>query len=113
MIHENVKKLCNRISEFSGSKTPINIGAAISAFTRDISNEFIRGKSYNNLDHQDFNIGMLTRGGGYVRRITKHVPWFGPVLMSIPTKWTTKVADPRTKAFLNFIKASYYNFHVV
>lgn len=108
LIAKNVQKLCNRISHFSGTKSAVNLSAAISAFTRDTANEFILGKTYNNLDHEDFNASMtsMIQGSGSIWRITKHIPWFGPTLKSIPADWITKVADENTKLFIAFLKAS-------
>jgi hypothetical protein len=37
-------------------------GAAISAYARDVSAEFFPGKSYYNLDSEDFNISMTKSG---------------------------------------------------
>lgn len=58
LIRRNIDKLCDRISRFVGLETTVNLGAATSAFTQDISSEFILGKSYNSLDRKDFDIGM-------------------------------------------------------
>lgn len=109
MIRRNVDKLCDRISRFAGSKTAANLGAPISAFTRDVSTELILGKTYNNLDREDFNVGMTKRfqdSGGYIWRITKHVRWFGPTMRSIPFDWIMKTADENTKAFFHYLKVS-------
>ncbi|KAK6840897.1 hypothetical protein PG987_001757 [Apiospora arundinis] len=47
LLHCNVDKLCQRISSLDGDT--VNLGAAMSAFARDVANEFILGKSYNEL----------------------------------------------------------------
>ncbi|RYP68390.1 hypothetical protein DL769_005518 [Monosporascus sp. CRB-8-3] len=52
-------KLCSRIDLFAGSKSTVNIGTAISAFTRDVATQFILGKDYRNIDTEDFNAGMI------------------------------------------------------
>ncbi|KAK8097417.1 trichodiene oxygenase [Apiospora sp. TS-2023a] len=104
LLSKNVEKLCHRIHELSG--TTFNLGAAISAFTRDNANKFILGKDYNELDLDDFGIGLsnASHGAGGFWRITKHIRWFGPVLRAMPISWAMKSADEGTKAFLRFMQ---------
>ncbi|KAF5869064.1 putative cytochrome p450 protein [Botrytis fragariae] len=89
-----------------GTGQIVNLGAAPSAFTRDVSTEFILGKSYNSLDEEDFDIGMTSvfQGSGHIWRITKHITWFAPTMKSIPVDWVMKVADDGTKAFFRYLK---------
>ncbi|KAI1392440.1 trichodiene oxygenase [Hypoxylon trugodes] len=105
-LDQNVQKLCQRISELDG--TAFNLGAAISAFTRDNANEFIIGKTYNELGLEDFGIGLslASSGAGPFWRLTKHVRWFGPSLKAVPIDWAMKVADEGTKAFLRYLQQS-------
>ncbi|PVI04209.1 trichodiene oxygenase [Periconia macrospinosa] len=104
ILRRNMDKLCRRISNLSG--TPFNLGAAISAFMRDNANEFILGKEYNEIDLDDFGVllSIGSAGMGPIWRMTKHVPWFGPALKSIPPKWVMKVADEGTKSFFKYIQ---------
>lgn len=106
LIRRNVDKLCERILQFSDAKRTINLGAATSAFTRDVSTEYALGRNYNSLDLGDFNAGMtvVLQGSGRIWRITKHVTWFGPTMRSIPVDWVMKVADEGTKAFFTYLK---------
>lgn len=85
-----------------------NLGAAISAFTRDSANEFIVGRQYNELDLDDFGIGLSTasQGAGTFWRTTKHIRWFGPTMRAIPINWAMKVADDDTKAFLRCLNVT-------
>ena len=108
LIRRNVDTLCDRISRFVDLKTTINLGTALSAYTRDVSTEFIIGKTYNSLDQEDFDVGMTNvfQNSGHIWRITKHVRWFGPTLKSIPLDWVMKTADEGTKAFFRYLKAS-------
>ena len=106
VIRRNVDKLCTRILGFT--EATVDLGAAISAFTRDVSTEFVSGKTYNSLDQEDFNAGMTNvfQDSGHIWRITKHVTWFGPTLKSIPIDWVMRAADQGTKAFFRYLKAS-------
>lgn len=108
LIRKNAQKLCDRISHFSGTKSSIDLGAAISACTRDIANAFILGNTYKNLDHEDFNASMTTlfQGSGSIWRITKHITWFGPAMKAIPPDWLAKIADEGTKLYLGYLRAS-------
>lgn len=105
IIHKNVDKLCRRISDLTGA-IQFNLGAATSAFTRDIANEFIIGKEYNELDLDDFNVGLsvASQGAGVFWRTTKFIPWFGPTIRAIPISWAMKMADEGTKSFLRFLQ---------
>lgn len=104
VLRRNLDKLCRRISGLTGCT--FNLGAAISAFTRDSANEFIVGRQYNELDSDDFGIGLSTasQGAGTFWRTTKHIRWFGPTIRAMPIDWAMKVADDGTKAFLNCLK---------
>lgn len=103
-ISRNIDKLCKRISSYSGST--VNLGAALSAFTRDIANEFVIGHSYHELDLEDFGIAMsiVSQGSGVFWRMTKHVRWFGPAIRAIPIPWVMKVADEGTASFLKMLQ---------
>lgn len=104
LMNENVDKLCHRIARLSG--TTFNLGAAISAFTRDNANKFILGKDYNELELDDFGIGLsnASHGAGGFWRTTKHIRWFGPLLKAMPISWAMKSADEGTRAFLRFMQ---------
>ncbi|KAI5927642.1 cytochrome P450 [Camillea tinctor] len=106
LIRRNVDKLCQHISKLAG--TSFNLGAATSAFTRDVANEFILGKAYNELDLEDFGIGLSisSQGAGAFWRTTKHIRWFGPAIRAIPVEWAMKAADEGTKSFLRYLQQS-------
>jgi hypothetical protein len=103
-----VDKLCARISAFAGKPESVDIGAATSAFTRDVAIEYVLGRKHNSLDREDFNVLMTTvfQDSGHMWRTTKHVRWFGPLIISMPIDWVIKTADEGTKAFLLYVKAS-------
>lgn len=106
LIYRNVEKLCGRISQFAGNT--INLGAALSAIAQDVSCEFVLSKTYDSLGKDDFNAGMtnMFQQAGFIWRITKHVPWFGPIVKSIPPNLMLKVADEGTKSFLEYLQVS-------
>lgn len=108
MIKRLIEKLCHRLDEAAGSQIPINLGVAISAFTRDASTDFMLGKSYNNLDKEDFNAAMTKTiiGLGTIWRITKHVPWVGPLMLSLPYSLAKKLGDDGIKAFFTFLEST-------
>ncbi|KAL2199470.1 cytochrome P450 [Corynascus similis CBS 632.67] len=104
IIRKNVDKLCRRVANLVG--TTFNLGAAISAFSRDIANEFVLNKEYNELDVEDFNIGLSipVSGAGTLWRTTKFIRWFGPTLHAIPTGLVLKMVGESTKSFLQYLK---------
>lgn len=104
LLRKNVGKLCRRVGDHAG--TTCNVGAAISAFTRDNANEYIIGKAYNELDLDDFGLGLSisSQGAGSFWRITKHIRWFGPALRAMPISWAMKTADEGTQAFLRYLQ---------
>jgi len=106
IIQEQVSKLSTRLSGMLNSEKHINLGAAISALMADTSTSFIIAKSYNHLDQEDFDIGIMNafQANGGVWRITKHVRWYGPLMKSIPIDWVMKVVDDDMKAFFRYFK---------
>lgn len=92
--------------EFADSKRCIDIGAAISAFQRDVSTDFVLGKDYRSLDQEDFGIGMthVMQAGGQMWRLTKHIRLYGPAMLSIPKNFLIKHADRDTASFMRYVK---------
>lgn len=106
IVKARVDRLCVRISEYAESGSILNLGTSISAFTGDVATEFIMGKSYNNLDRQDFNINMtnMLQSSGAMWRITKHVRFLGPTMKALPISFIEKYGDAGAKAFFAFLK---------
>lgn len=106
MMDRNTNKLCDRIQQFARANSMFNLGAAITAFTRDVATEFILNKTYNSLDQEDFHWGMTTigRSSGAIWRITKHARWFGLAVMSIPKSLLAKIADDGTRSFFHYME---------
>ncbi|KAI1174479.1 trichodiene oxygenase [Nemania sp. FL0916] len=103
IVLRNVDKVRQRVS--ARSNDIIDLGAAISAFTRDITNEFVIGKAYDELSLDDFGVelSISSSGAGPFWHTTKHIPWFGPALRAIPISWVMKIADGGTQAFLRHL----------
>lgn len=110
MIDKHLDKLCDRISVFAESRETFNFGAAITAFVRDVAFDFIPGKSYKSLDHDDFDEVMVTAssGSGQVWRASKHLRFIGPMLKSVLIDWIIKYGDHGTKLFFRFLKVSHF-----
>ncbi|KAH7309892.1 cytochrome P450 [Stachybotrys elegans] len=90
MIRAKLHKMCDRIAD--NAQQPIDLGAVVSAFQRDVSTDFILGKDYNNLGMEDFGVGMtlFTQGGGKIWRLTKHIRWYGPLMLAMPREFLIK-----------------------
>ncbi|KAM7211722.1 Cytochrome P450 [Rhypophila decipiens] len=108
LIVAKVDKLYSRIAEFSGPGKVIDLGAAISAFQRDVSTEFVLGKDYQNLDQDDFGVGMtlVFHGGGAIWRLTKHIRWYGPAMLAIPKNFLIRNADANTANLMRYAQDS-------
>ncbi|KAI1146436.1 cytochrome P450 [Nemania diffusa] len=59
MIMRHAQALFGRLPRFSGSQNIIDLDAAFTAFGRDVTNEYIFGKHYNDLGKEDFDAGMI------------------------------------------------------
>lgn len=107
LIWKHIQKLSNRLSEFSASGKVVNLGAATTALTRDVANDFVLNKSYNSLDREDFDIAQLvaSRGAGYMWRLSKHLRWVAPMMRSVPVDWMIRFGDEGMKAFFGQLKA--------
>ncbi|SPO04666.1 related to cytochrome P450 CYP3/CYP5/CYP6/CYP9 subfamilies [Cephalotrichum gorgonifer] len=106
LIQRHVEKLCARLSELAKSKMTFDLGAATTAVSRDIANEFIIGKHYNSLGKEDFDVAQViaSQGGGKMWRTTKFVRWFAPALRLIPPEWVmAAISDPAMKEFFQYI----------
>ncbi|ROW17019.1 hypothetical protein VPNG_01431 [Cytospora leucostoma] len=105
MIMNHVQALFDRLSSFATSRKTVDLGAAFTAFVRDMVNEYIFGKHYNDLAKEDFDAGMVVaaQAGGFLWRITKFIRFFGPLMRSIPPQWIMAVSDPVMKDFFRFM----------
>ncbi|KAI0424729.1 cytochrome P450 [Xylaria sp. FL1042] len=105
MIMRHVQALFGRLSRFAESQKTVDLGAAFTAFVRDVTNEYIFGKHYNDLGKEDFDAGMMVaaQAGGLLWRTTKFIRFFGPFMRSIPPQWIMAVSDPVMKDFFRFM----------
>lgn len=104
-----VEMLTSFTNVFPSSLEPPLTLAPPLALLHDNANEFIIGKAYNELDLEDFGIGLsiASQGAGVFWRTTKHIRWFGPAIRAIPIDWAMMGADEGTKSFLRFLQVSY------
>lgn len=110
MILRHVQTLFGRLSNFAASQQRFDLGAAVTAFVRDVTNEYLFGKHYNDLEKEDFDAGMVVAGqaGGLLWRTTKFIRFFGPFMRSIPPQWIMAVSDPVMKQYFSFMIVSLY-----
>ncbi|KAI0543159.1 trichodiene oxygenase [Xylaria digitata] len=108
LIRRNVDKLCNHLSRIAESGKMVNLGAAISALARDVSFEYILGRSHSSLDSEDFDVAVLhaAKGAGPLWRITKHVGYVFHIVNTIPVNWMIKISDDNMKTFFAHMKAT-------
>lgn len=108
MIVRHAEVLFGRLSRFSGSRETVDLGAAFTAFVRDVINEYLFGKHYNDLAKEEFDPVMVVaaQAAGLMWRISKFIRFFGPVMQSIPPRWIMAVSDPIMKAYFRFMLVS-------
>ncbi|KAG8159002.1 hypothetical protein KVR01_011445 [Diaporthe batatas] len=106
LIRKHVQKLQNRLAGFTISGETVNLGAATTALTRDVANDFVLGKSYNSLDRDDFDFAQLiaSHGAGSMWRLSKHLRWVAPTMRSVPINWMIRFGDEGMKAFFGQLK---------
>lgn len=106
LVRKHLNKFCNRLSQLADAGATFDFGASITAFARDVANDFILNKSHNSLDREDFDVAMLNtaNAAGSVWRLTKFVRWFAPTMQKIPISWMVKIADEDTKQFFLYIQ---------
>lgn len=104
MIMGHVQALSDRLSGFATSRETLDLGAAFTAFVRDVVNEYIFGKHYDDIGKEDFDAGMVVaaQAGGLLWRTTKFIRFFGPLMRSIPPRWIMAVSDPVMQNFFRF-----------
>ena len=109
MLQKYVRKLSDRMDEYVTSGSVLNLGVAFNALTGDFVTEYLLGKSYDSLDMEDFNQGMVEciQGSGAIWRLTKHVPWLRHVFLNMPM-WLIERSGsgPQVTAFKAFQEAS-------
>ncbi|KAI1318870.1 cytochrome P450 [Xylariaceae sp. FL0255] len=105
MIRKHMGKLTDRLADASGEKKVVNLGAAVMAFTRDMSNDFVLGKCYNSLDREDFDafIMQTAEGAGASWRLTKHTRIWIHVLKAIPISFLIKYGNEGMRKFFRFL----------
>ncbi|KAI9166335.1 Trichodiene oxygenase [Paramyrothecium foliicola] len=104
MIQKHVQRLMDRLALFAESQKTVDLGAAFTAFVRDVVNEYLLGKHYNDIQKEDFDAGMVVaaQAGGLLWRTTKFVRFFGPLMRSIPEEWMIAVGEPHIKEWFRF-----------
>ena len=82
LIRNKVEKLCSRITEFRGTKQPIDLSLAFRCLTTDVITQYALSKSYGLLDTPDFSPGWFRAvlESGEFALVGKHFPW----LVSLP-----------------------------
>ncbi|KAG8156917.1 hypothetical protein KVR01_013139 [Diaporthe batatas] len=108
IVRRNAEALRRRADLAAAGEESFNLGAAVSALTRDTANEFTTGRPHGDLDRPDLGAGLsaASQGAGPFWRVTKHVPWFGPAVRALPVGLVMRVADENTRAFLGSLAQS-------
>ncbi|KAK3403125.1 cytochrome P450 [Sordaria brevicollis] len=108
LVRKHLDKLENIMSRKAAANQEFDLGAAISAWARDVSNEFIMGKCYDNLDKDDFDkdFTTLVTDNGRLWRANKHLP-FLRLAFSLPWDFMIMVGDKGVKNVFSNLKTTY------
>ena len=77
LIRNKVEKLCSRITEFQGTKQPIDLSLAFRCLTTDVVTQYALSKSYGLLDTPNFSPAWFKAvlESGEFALVGKHFPW--------------------------------------
>jgi len=120
VIHRTMDKFCRVLDNVSlpaeedvdqadsKKRQSFNLGACISAFTRDAASEFCTGVNWNDLDkpESEFNkdlAGMMSKSG-YLWRIQKHVRWVKHLLEALPLPLVAVIGGKQAKTYFYQLK---------
>ncbi len=71
----------------------MDVELVFSAFTMDVVSEYAMGKSYGNLDMEDFNKhyhGIISKMGT-MWHLSKQFPWLPGIFEALPASWIRKM----------------------
>ncbi len=104
-IHAQIPRIERRLDEFARSGEPLDVELFFSAVTMDVASEYAMGKTYGNLDMQDFNKhyhGMIPRMGP-TWNLSKQLPWLPTFFERLPSDWIRRL-EPGMVSFKDFGK---------
>ncbi|KAK7973454.1 hypothetical protein PG988_007588 [Apiospora saccharicola] len=108
IIQRSVSELCRKVDEFAGSQSSsqISLGVAISAFTRDVSIEYVIGKNYHILDAQDLNVdgAVMPQTSGSLWQRSKHFRWYVFLMSKMPGFVARKTGGEGVQSFVFFLQ---------
>lgn len=96
LLRSKVKKLCERIREFSGTRKPLPIEHAYHCFTTDVITEYTCGQCWNYLDTPDLFPEWHTtiKDVMEIGMIARHIPWIIVPLFLLP-EWLVSQIYPK------------------
>lgn len=92
LIRTSISAFCSVIDDAAASDRVLDIGAGVSAWQRDVALDFLIDEHPNDLGKPDLAKAMTTfiEGATKMWRITKHLPWYGPMMKAIPKDFLIK-----------------------
>ncbi|KAI9931714.1 hypothetical protein AWENTII_001649 [Aspergillus wentii] len=89
IIEKLVNRLCDRLTDFQNTNTPVDIAAALSCFLADAISEYTIGKPLHLLDDPSFvphwrkSVGQMAETAG----VAKHIPAIHLIRTILPVSW--------------------------
>lgn len=109
LIRGHISRLCGRLEGAAQPGVIFDVGGAFSAWQRDVSCDFILDEHPGNLNREDLGAGITTfiEGTAKIWRRSKHIRWYGRLIMSIPHRFLIKYSgDPGFVNWASYIAVS-------
>jgi cytochrome P450 len=107
MLSTLVTKLCSRIEEYRQSGQPVSLRSAYSAFTTDVVSKYCFNKTWERLEHPDFDKEWREAlfETGKSLNLMKQAPWLYRVVRAMPVGFVEWLA-PTFKMLFAFENVS-------
>ena len=107
LIQTKVNRLCQRLEEFKGISTPVNLAHAFSAFTVDVVMDYAFSKTMENLESPDFDPTWYNamRTVNEMYNLGCQFPLISWLSFHLPEAFV-KIADPKMAIFPRLVRVS-------
>ena len=106
-IQTKVDRLCQRLEEFKGTSTPVNLAHAFSAFTVDVVMDYAFSQTMENLESPDFDPTWYNamRTVNEMYNLGCQFPFLSWLSFNLP-EWFVQIADPKMTIFPRLVRVS-------
>jgi hypothetical protein len=107
VVRSKLEKLCERMEESRDAGTPVNLANAYRCYTTDVVTEYYWARSYNFLEHPEFNPEwfVVMRNIAESGHVGRMFPWMMPLMKALP-QWLAPLINPLAAASAALLKES-------